>query len=254
MTGLAAALAFATFAVLFARFLDTPEPAAIEAIVDGEVELRLENGELEIQGELPPAFTPAIEEALRTSRLPLPDIVTDLGGRTGALLSDDYPESSALDPTPIFPLGTCLKDARPVMRWRPVDGALDYRVVIADETLRVVASSPPLEEPSWQPPTALPTGQVLTWQVSATTEDGTFLAPRPPAPEARFSILTEAEVAHLQSRLEMASGSRLAIALAYAEAGLVEETRRELEALAEEQEDPAWVDRLRNTLRVPSAQ
>ena len=88
----------------------------------------------------------------------------------------------------------------------------------------------------------------MTWQVSVTTEDGTRLAPRPPAPEARFSILTEAEVARLQSPLELAGNSRLAVAIVYAEAGLVEEARRELEALAQEQTDPAWIERLRSSL------
>lgn len=215
------------------------------------------NGRLDIRGDFPPDFAPAIKEALRSGRLPLPDSVGALRGRAGTLLTQDAPltqdalqtrDADAPGPSPISPLGTFVSEARPLFRWRRVAGASAYRVTVADDRLRIVASSPALAESAWRPPAALPSGRRLTWQVSATTAEGTFRAPEPPAPEARFAVLTEAELSRLEARLERAGGSRLAMALAYLEAGMVGRARRELEVLAGEQRDPAWVERLRASL------
>ena len=79
------------------------------------------------------------------------------------------------------------------------------------------------------------------------------MAPEPPAPEARFALLTEAERSRLEGRLELAGDSRLARALAFLEAGLVERARQELTLLATQQQDPTWVERLRDSLGAAEA-
>jgi hypothetical protein len=86
--------------------------------------------------------------------------------------------------------------------------------------------SPPLPTTSWTPDRALARGEQYTWQVAATTHDREIVAPAPPAPRARFAVVTAPEAA----RLEHVSASPLARGILYAEAGLLDDAERELTA------------------------
>ncbi|MEO1087592.1 MAG: hypothetical protein AAFY88_25430, partial [Acidobacteriota bacterium] len=215
-------------------------------IVDGGFEIRIAEGGVDVKGDPPAAFAGPIESAVRSGRLEIPESAAALRGGGGVLLAG---EAQPEGPGPISPVGTSVLDARPLFRWRPVPGATAYRVTVADEALHTVASSPVLAGVEWRPDSALPVGRILTWQVAATTAGGTVLAPKPPAPEARFGVLGDAERARLEARLKLVDGSRLAAALAYLEAGLLELADRELHLLAREQRDPAAVERLRTSIK-----
>ena len=95
-----------------------------------------------------------------------------------------------------------------------------------------VAESPLLTTTRWQPPTPLPRGETLSWQVTATLGDEELSAPRPPAPEARFVVLAPAQAEALAADLHVVGASRLGRALAFADAGCRRDAVRELAALA----------------------
>lgn len=241
---IAAGLAAALVAALGLGVLREGRPGA-ERIVDGGFEVRLVDGAVDAAGDLPDAFAESILKALRSGSFEIPEAVLTLRGVGGTLLSGEEEDGG---PAPISPVGTAVLDARPLFRWRPVPGAAGYRVTVADETLRTVASSPGLPGPGWRPPSDLPTGRVLTWQVEATTAAGAVRAPIPPAPEARFVVLDDVERVRVENRLRLAGVSRLAAAVTYLEAGLLERAVGELDLLAAEQDDPAAVERLRSSI------
>jgi hypothetical protein len=110
-------------------------------------------------------------------------------------------------------------------------GAESYRVTVFDQEYRRIAESGPLRASFWIPAEPLPDARVLVWQVAAHRGGEEIMAPRPPAPEARFQILDRTRVTELANAARGHEDSHLALAVLYADAGLVEEALSELQAL-----------------------
>ena len=134
------------------------------------------------------------------------------------------------------PLGTVVRDARPVLRWAaPSAEQLSYIVRIYDESSArpdtPVAQSGTLSSREWQPPTALARGHLYSWEVVALKEGGaSLLANSNGSLQASFKVLDDnslAEVAQAEKRL---GSSRLGRGLVYAQAGLLDEAETELKA------------------------
>jgi hypothetical protein len=124
----------------------------------------------------------------------------------------------------VGPVGRVVDSGQPVLRWRPIAGGEGYSVDVFDDQYNKVASSGRLTATSWR--ARLPRGGTYVWQVTAYRDGTEIKAPRRPAPEARFRTLDttrSAEIARLKR-----SGSHLALAVAYAEAGLLDDAEREL--------------------------
>jgi predicted Zn-dependent protease len=146
-------------------------------------------------------------------------------------------------------VGIAVREAQPLFYWAPAPGASSYHVRIVDQSLEVVAESEPVVKPTWRPRRPLPRGRVLQWQVEAIIPSGNLLSPVPPAPEARFRILTEAEDAALSRALDASRGSSLAALYLYTEAGLRNDARRALSALLKSNPDSPVLQRLYTDLR-----
>ncbi len=132
---------------------------------------------------------------------------------------------------PIGPIATAVRDGRPELRWAPLPGATDYEVAVYDGRYRKVAEGR-VTELRWIPDPPLPRGGLYSWRVTAhrpATAGGPVTAPRPPAPEARFSVLA-AGAAEAVARGERQAGSPLARAVLYADAGLADEAAGALAA------------------------
>ena len=95
--------------------------------------------------------------------------------------SDDERQRSAA----IEPAGKILLSDRPTFRWSRLTGASGYTVEVYDEKFNQVTISPMVTGTSWTSP-RLQRGQVFSWQVKAIKDGQEFLAPRPPAPQAKF--------------------------------------------------------------------
>jgi hypothetical protein len=170
-----------------------------------------------------------VADGLRKGELPVPERVRELGGYPSVLRGTGPPDDFAV----LGPVATAVRSARPTFRWLPHEGAESYHVLVFDRAYARVAESPALTRSEWTPPAPLPRGEVLSWQVRARLGKGSVAAPRPPAPEARFLILTAAEDAQLEAALAAGEPSHLAHAVSFAAAGLLPEAQDELGALME---------------------
>ncbi len=143
---------------------------------------------------------------------------------------------------PLSPIGRILIEDRPRFEWTPI-GRSKYVVEVFDDQYRAVAVSPRLGATSWTPPRPLPAGRVLTWQVTADDGTTTFTAPRPPAGEARFSVLDRSRAGALHA-LEAGGRPSMPLAIRYAEDGALAEAQRELSALIAADRDAETARRL----------
>jgi hypothetical protein len=209
-----------------------------------------------VQGP-PPSQTPApsvlgaeeqtvVDAAIAAGRVEVPATVRALQGQVGQLLGAEPASSRML---PMLPAGTLVANASPTFSWQPLTGAVSYSVAVFDSGFRQVASSSALTSTSWTPSVALPRNVPLAWQVTARMADGTdVLAPAPPLPEARISVIDEAaaaSIADLRSRLR---DQPIALGILLAKAGLVDDAAREFTRAAAQPELAALATRLRASL------
>ncbi|MDX2034236.1 MAG: zf-HC2 domain-containing protein [Blastocatellia bacterium] len=223
----------------------TPTPAASEPPAPpAAVVARLNDGgavvELDARGGLagteqwPANYQEMAKEALTQQRIARSPLLADLGRPASALMGEPGEDSGFALQSPV---GRVVLSDRPALRWSALEGATNYVVEIYDSQFNLAASSPLLTERAWTPPT-LARGRIYAWQVRATRDGQELIAPRPPAPQARFRVLDSTsaqEIARLQRAFP---ASHLLLGLAYAQAGLVAEAERELRALQQENPDP----------------
>lgn len=199
-------------------------------LADGQGAVTLDRqGNLHGVPSLSPDLTQCIRTALTAQRAPVPTTVKALLGSQSGLLGSAE-EGSAL--VLLGPIGTVVRSDRPLFRWRPVAGATHYSVTVADARGRIVAESEPLSMVEWRPPQALPRGRTYRWQVAAVIGHEEVIAPVPPAPEARFTILEQAQLDQLLRAERELAGSHLTLGVLYARAGVLEAAAQEFEALA----------------------
>jgi hypothetical protein len=181
---------------------------------------------------LPAPWRATVRAALAARRLPLPADWPALAGGPGALRgpAEAGPGGDGT-PLPLAPVATTVRRDRPAFRWRPLPGASAHRVTVFDPGYRPVAESGPLAGDAWTPPSPLPRGVVLSWQLEAVHGGEPVTAPRPPAPEARFRVLTPAEVEEIEGA-ERLRPPAVARAVLYARAGLLAEAAAALRAAA----------------------
>ncbi|HEX8191248.1 MAG TPA: hypothetical protein VF586_23005 [Pyrinomonadaceae bacterium] len=228
----------------------TPEPTTAPAVArlnDGGGRLALDReGRLSGADALPPAYREMLKGALEGRRL---ERSTQLRGlsRPGSSLMGSETEGgqfSVLDP-----VGDVLMTDRPTFRWSALEGASAYVVEVYDEAFNLVASSPQLGARSWAAPRALPRGRVYSWQVKAVKDGRETKSPRPPAPQAKFRVLDRAKADELSKARRAYPSSHLTLALLYADAGLLNESERELRLLQKANPDSELARRLLRQLQ-----
>jgi hypothetical protein len=126
------------------------------------------------------------------------------------------------------PLGTLVVSDQPEFRWEPLRGAESYTVSVADEALRTVAQSPPLQAPSWRPDQPLPRGRAYVWQVTARRGKEEVTTPVPPAPFARFAVADGETAARLDRTARAQPEAHLLLGILYTQAGARAEAQRHL--------------------------
>lgn len=130
----------------------------------------------------------------------------------------------------VSPAGRVIDDARPPFSWPERQGAA-YTVYVFDGA-RELARSGTLREPRWTPPSPLPRGRTLTWQVEAARGETIETIPRPPAPPARFRIASEEQHRELARARDAHPGDDLLLGILQARAGLIHEARASLRRAA----------------------
>lgn len=126
----------------------------------------------------------------------------------------------------VSPTGRVIDETRPELSW-PARPGSTYEVAIfrGDEE---IARSPVLHEPRWKPAQTLPRGATYIWQVETTKDGTTEIIPSPPAPQAMFAILGEAEHADLVAARRAHPRDRLLHAVLFARYGMADEARASL--------------------------
>ena len=153
------------------------------------------------------------------------------GWTTGAGNLRDRPEQQSTF-MPLNPTDVVIETDRPTFRWRALEGALHYIVTIYDAKLRLVGSSGPVDSTEWTTPNSLERGVTYSWQISALKDGETVVSPKPPLPQAWFRILDQHAVTVLEKLIRSAGRSHLALGVFYWKHGLIDESERELQALA----------------------
>jgi hypothetical protein len=174
-----------------------------------------------------PEWSTLVAEAVRARRLPIPSELETL--RPAA---DPLRGGETNDPVPLSPAGIVVATARPRFQWPAANRNSTYAVTVFDGS-REVAASEVLATTEWTPPSDLPAGRTLAWQVDVTGGGKRFIIPAPPAPPALFRIATAADRAQIDAARSQHPNDHFLHAVLYARAGLVAEAEAALQHATE---------------------
>ena len=161
-----------------------------------------------------PALSPEqqamVQLAIASRKLERAPVLDSLIARRGVLLGSPG-EARTFEIG--APVGTTVLTDRPSFRWQAVEGGAHYVVSVFDADFRKVAESPRLTAPVWQPEQPLARGRIYNWQVTATAGGATFRSPVPPAPEARFQVVSAADAQSIETARRDHPGNHLLLAV-----------------------------------------
>ncbi|HEX5604433.1 MAG TPA: hypothetical protein VFX63_17855 [Pyrinomonadaceae bacterium] len=209
-----------------------PAPDAEPALVlnDGNRKISVDKqGNLAGLERLPSSVQQKVRAALQTGKLERSPALAQVAIERSTLLG----MSQGGLPFPIIgPLGEVVRSQRPTFHWHVSGGVQSYTVTVTDADLNVIATSPPLKTPQWRISKPLKAGGIYSWQVTALKDDGaTITAPVLPAPQAKFKVIDRSTAEMLQQTQRTYPDSHLALAVLYAEAGLVDDAEQQLRVL-----------------------
>lgn len=246
-----------TTAVTPPRKAASPQPSVEEKPLPAPVQLALNDGgkqiALDAQGrlvggdELSAADRQRVLSALKSKSIPVAASV-EFGSTRGTLMGGPTERTFNL----LTPISKIVTSERPVLRWQKLAGAESYRVEISDpaENYKEVATSPALTTNEWKVDVPLERGRVYTWQVVALKSGEEIKAPSPDAPEAKFKVLEQSRLSEIERAKRKYAGQHLILGLLYADAGLLDEAERELQALVAANPDSAAARSLLRSLQV----
>jgi hypothetical protein len=194
---------------------------------------------------VPPEDRDEVGRLLTTGRMRRPAVLQQLAAPADEMRGSTVLGSREQTLRLESPVGVIVADDRPVFRWRGKSGS-QFEVTVVDEPLNVIARSSLLDVMEWRPTMTLPHGRTLMWQVASRGSE-TAVAPHAPAPLPRFRVLDDfsrARIARAQ-----ASGSRLLLAAAFADAGLQNEAEASLRELAVRNPRSAIPEKLLTSVR-----
>lgn len=179
------------------------------------------------------------------ARIELPSFIQELNPPRQTLMGE--PATPAAEE--VSPQGTAVLAARPTFRWprEPGEG-WTYQVKIFGPASDLVLESTETGATEWKPDQDLASGVNYQWQVTAIRGTERLTLPRLPSTPPRFRV-TPPEEAKRLAELSARGASHLELASAYAQAGLLNEARTELEGAIREHPDDLNLRQLRDQLR-----
>ena len=205
-----------------------------------------QRGKLEGLDDLPPDLKESVERALATRRLRASPALTGWSSGAGNLRSGLGERNTF---APLEPIDVVIETDRPKFRWQALEAARQYVVTIYNGKFREVAASGPIVGTEWTVPNSLERGVTYSWQISALKDGKTIVSPKPPLREARFRILDQRAVAALAKLKKSVGSSHLVMGVFYWKHGLIDETEREFQALAQANPNSAAVKELLASIR-----
>jgi hypothetical protein len=228
--GLAAVLLLAAFLSyrIYQNRIQQPQPAIVAQLNDAGGTIKLDSsGRLVTPSLFDPNDAAQMKDAMLRQQIEPPAVLAQLITSKGTLLGGSSPTSGL---QLIAPLNTAVLNDKPDFRWQPLSSAT-YIVSIYDAHYKKMAESPPMQQTNWSPDHPLPRGQTYTWQLTASLKGKHIRAPLPPAPEARFQVLSQTEAAQLKKARQENANSHLLMGILYARAGALDDAESELSAL-----------------------
>jgi hypothetical protein len=197
----------------------------------------------------PPADRADFEKALQSQRAELPDYARAApSGEQAEVLGGVAREINL-----VRPVSTAVLDPTPLFVWKPVRGAVRYRIAVgrgkaeAGSFLEVEAQGT-----AWQPlPGQLQPDTSYQWQVTAFDTNGARLAL---SPSAAFRVLSPAARTRLEAARSRYGSRPFLLGVVYARAGLRDEAESQFELLtraAGSQEERDRAARLLRSVQVP---
>lgn len=230
--GVAAAAALLLGMLVFGR--TRPTPVTLLVLNDGAARIGVDAlGNVDGASALAPDDLSRLRQAMVAGRLTVP--ASALAGTGGSLRGPGDAAAFSV----IAPVGTAVLSDRPALTWTPLAPDATYIVRLREEATGTTVVSPPLRAGEWKPDIPLARGATYVWQVEGSAGGRDVTAPAPPAPAARFSVVGAADAA----RLTRAPASHLVRGVLYANAGLLDESERELKALRDQNPESELVRR-----------
>jgi len=236
-------VAAAMLIVALATFIWLRQPSQVVALNDASGKLALDaHGRLTGAGPLDADQQRTVVQVLTQQKLSLSASLQPIRGTSSALMGAAERPLFRL----VSPLGTVVQSSRPTLLWTTVPESTGYKVVVKDESVNARVESPLLHTTSWTVPTDLERSHTYVWQVVCSRKvGGDVIAPEPPASPARFIVLDESTNAKLQHL----PPSHLVRAVLYANAGLLDDANRELNALEKVNPESPLLRSLRDQLQ-----
>lgn len=185
-----------------------------------------------------PEWTALVSTALAEGRLPKSPRLLALRDESGRIRGGETAMLAKLDPA-----GKVIDSVRPRFRWSSsvTEGGV---LTVFDEDGKELARSPRLRRSDWVCDRSLQRGQTYVWQVNLTLDGGRrVVLPAPPAPTARFHIITEQEHSSLLTAARWYPDDHILLAVLYARSGMEEESKQQLLLAAHAKHSPS-VERL----------
>ena len=207
-----------------------PAPASTAVIADGGLRISVSpQGTVAGLDGLPAGIRASVEHALVARTAGLPSVAHDLAGQRDTLMGASEPHQSV---QLLEPVGVVVEGANPVFRWELIAGA-QYQVKVYTSDYEPAADSGWIGQNEWRSAVALARGRRYSWQLTVRANGRQFTSPQPPEPEARFQVLDAASENNLSAVKEAAPNSHLVLGIAYAQAGLLADARKELQSAAD---------------------
>ena len=168
--------------------------------------------------------SPAVEQALRTGHIELPQFLGELQPHRQVLMGGpDAPGTQILSPR-----GTAVAGLPVEFRWQPLDGDWTYQVRVFTLTGDPATTSPDVITPHWSCQQDLKAGADYQWQVTAVHGSERVTLPGPSEAPPRFRVLDSASAERLRQLARRQPVDHLLLGVEYARAGLLDEARVQL--------------------------
>jgi hypothetical protein len=213
-------------------------------LLDKTREIRFDwGGIINLASTLPEADLDAVNRicvaALRNEPLPASPALVSL--KSATMIWRGQPSGASVPLKIIRPTRTLIKPGRANFQWRTATGVQSYTVhVVDDETQEEVVTSPLIFPSSnasiceWSEGGSLSPGKRYRWYVATVVNDQEIDVPQAQEPPARFSVLSEEELAHVNEANKANQGDQLIDGLLDLQVGLLDDAEADFQALLEE--------------------
>ena len=197
-----------------------------------------QKGESRAWAKFSPSLRHALKDAVTHGKIEVPTAVIALAGRKGTLAGNASAEPVLF--RVLAPIATAVRDGKPQFRWSRFPDADAYRIHVVSLSTGELMITETLrgDQATWTPSQSLADGQTYEWEIEALRGEQVIAkAPVPPQPEARFAVISTPQRDELAQVRGRSGGSHLALGVANAQAGLLDDAMSEFAALATENPD-----------------